>query len=176
MAWSDNLAGVLRLGGLSGLADIRGAPVVDDAGGAVYAITYGGRFAALDILTGTRLWQKDIGGADMPWLAGDRLFILTTSNQLAAVDKSTGEVIWARQLARHTDPKKRETPVVWSGPVLAGGRLVLGGTNGVMLEADPRDGSPIRQWDSGDSLAAAPVVAGGTLYVLGKDGTLTAWR
>jgi outer membrane protein assembly factor BamB len=60
--------------------------------------------------------------------------------------------------------------------VLAGGRLILVGTDGFVVEVNPETGEILRDWDAGGTVMLSPVVAGGTLYLLSEDGTLTAYR
>lgn len=174
VAWSDNLSNALRLGGLTALSDIRGLPVIDE--NMVYAISYGGKMAGIDLRTGARIWQKDISGPKTPWVAGSGIFVITTQNQIVSLDKTTGAVIWVSQLARYKDKEDRTGPIIWAGPIMAGNRLLAFGSHGRVAEIDPAKGTLIREWDAGDSVTVPPVVAGGTLYVLEDDGTLTAYK
>jgi outer membrane protein assembly factor BamB len=174
VAWSDNLASALRLGGMTTLSDIRGLPVVGD--NVVYAISYGGKTAAIDIQTGARLWSRDIAGSKTPWVSGNRLFLISADAQIVSLDKETGAVMWISQLARFEDKEKREGPIIWTGPMMAGGRLLAFSTDGRVAEINPADGTLVREWDSGETVSIAPILVGGTLYILGDDGDLSAYR
>lgn len=174
VAWSDNLANTLRLGGMTALSDIRGLPVVDN--NVVYAISFGGKMAAIDINSGARLWSKDISGAKTPWLAGNRLYTLSSENQIVAFDKDNGTVIWVSQLARFKDQKEKTGPIIWTGPIMAGNRLLVFSSDARVAEVNPENGTLLREWDSGDDVRISPIVAGKTLYILGEDGDLTAYR
>lgn len=174
VAWSDNLASSLQLGGITALSDIRGLPVIDND--IVYAISFGGKMAAIDLRTGARVWQRDIGGAETPWIAGDRLFVITSEAQIVSLDKKDGAVQWVSQLARYQNKERREGPIIWSGPVMAGGRLLAFSTDGRVAEIDASKGNLIREWSAGDGVQIDPIVAGGTLYILDNDGDLTAYR
>ena len=174
VAWSDNLASAVRLGGVGGLSDIRGLPIID--GNTVYAISFGGKAAAIDITSGSRIWQKDISGAKTPWVAGNRLYLISSEGQILSLDKETGAVIWVSQLARFQNKEKREGGIYWTGPIMAGGRLLAFSTDGRVAEVDAAKGTLIREWDSGEDIKISPIVAGGTLYILGDDGDLSAYR
>ena len=63
-----------------------------------------------------------------------------------------------------------------SGPILAGGRLVLVGSNGTLINFDPATGNFQSQTSVGVAITQAPVVANSTLYVLDDDGRLHAFR
>lgn len=175
VAWTDNLAGLRGMGGLSSLSDIRALPVIE--GGLVFAISFGGRMVALDVRTGSRVWQREIGGVNTPWVAGKTLYVVTLENALVALNGADGKVLWVTQLPAFEKPKDREDPIRWSGPVLAGDRLILSGSSGQILQADPRTGvlgDSILQGDA--SFTQPPIVAGETLYMLDTSGQLRAYR
>lgn len=174
VAWSDNLAPPLRLGGLGALSDIRAMPVVDN--GLAIAISYAGRLVAIDIRTGNRIWQRDISGQETPVVAGAYIFTLSTDNQLIALARDTGVIRWVTQLDRFKNPDDRTGRIVWTGPVYAGGRLIVNGTDGRALDIDPANGNVLGDWDTGDTLAVPPLVAREMLYTLDHGGTLTAWK
>lgn len=173
VVWQDNLSAVRRGGALSAIADVRGLPVIDR--GMVFAVSYSGRLVALDQVTGQRRWQREIGSAEMPWVAGDTVYVVTAEQQVTALKRSTGEVRWVADLPRWKD-KKRSQPVVWAGPLLAGDRLIVTGSNRDLLELSPLDGSILATHKLPGETLMAPVVAGGTMIVLSQNGTLSAWR
>jgi len=174
VAWSDNLSGSLRLGGMGGLSDIRGLPVVAD--GVVYAISIGGKMVAVNMRSGNRVWQKDISGSKTPLVSGNRVFLVSADAQIIALAKDSGDVIWVSQLARWKNKEDRTGPILWSGPIMAGGRLIALSSDGRLAEINPNDGTLIDQLSSGKDIRIAPVVAGGTLYLVSEDGDLSAWR
>jgi outer membrane protein assembly factor BamB len=173
VAWSDNLAGTLRLGGLTALSDIRGLPVIAD--NIVYAVSFGGKAAAIDLLTGARVWQKEISGSKTPLVSGNRVFLISSDARIVSLDRESGDVAWVSQLARYKDKNRRE-PILWTGPIMAGNRLMAFSSDGRVAEIDPAQGTLIREWDSGEDVRIAPVIAGGTLYLLSEDGDLIAYR
>ncbi|MCB1562459.1 MAG: PQQ-binding-like beta-propeller repeat protein [Alphaproteobacteria bacterium] len=170
VAWSDNLSGIRGLGGLSDLSDIRAMPVMDKE--LIFAISYSGRLVAIDKRTGTRVWQREIGGSQTPWLAGNHLFVLSSDNQLIALGRDTGTIRWITDLPRLDD----DDPVILTGPVLAGGRLIVMGTDGRVFDINPEDGALLKEWSIGRDVAISPIIAAGVLYVLAEDGTLMAFK
>ena len=175
VAWQDSLAAIRRGGALSGIADIRGLPVIDR--GQVYAIGHSGRMVALDERMGARLWEVEIGGVQTPWLAGEHLFVVDNDSEVVALNRKSGRVHWVSQLEKHKDPKdNKSTLVAWSGPVLAGGKLWLAGSHGVLVALDPANGAELSRSKLPDSTYLPPVVANNTLYVLSDNGTLVAYR
>lgn len=174
VAWSDNLASIQRLGGLGGLADIKGLPVIYNE--IVYAVSFGGKMVAIDERNGERIWQKDIGGAQTPWVAGNAVFIVSSDNMVASLDSAKGTVRWVRQLSRFEDNEARKGAISWTGPLLAGGRLILASSDGRLLEISAQDGSVLRETDIGKPVLIPPIIAGDTLYLLSEDGSLLAYR
>ena len=170
VAWTDNLSNIRGLGGLSTITDIKALPVIDK--GLILAISFSGRFVAIDERTGTRVWQREISGSQTPWMAGNHIFVLSSENQLIAMGRETGSIRWITELPRFED----EDPLVFTGPVLAGGRLILAGTDGRIIEVAPETGDILRQWDAGNTITIPPIIAGETLYLLERDGTLSAYR
>lgn len=174
LAWQDNLSRALRLGGISGLADIRALPVLE--GDLIIAISYGGKMAAIDKRTGNRVWQRDISGSETPWVANNAVYVLNSENELIALDKTNGAIFWMTELKKFKNDKKRQGPIVWTGPIMAGGRLIVASTNGRIIEINPTTGENLRETKTGRTIRIAPIVAGGTLYLLSEDGTLSAYR
>lgn len=173
-AWQDSLASVRRGENLTGLADIRGLPVLAD--GFAYAISHSGRMAAIDIRSGQRAWEQDIGGITTPAIVGDWVFVTTNDSQVVALTRRDGRVRWIAQLDRYEDPEDREGPILWTGPLAAGGRLILTNNLGELVEMSVTDGSVIRRTKLPDGANQQPVVAGNTLYILTEDGDLIAYR
>jgi outer membrane protein assembly factor BamB len=172
--WTDSLATTRRLDELATLAQIHAAPVIDRGG--VFAISYGGVIAAIDLRSGSRVWEQDLGGLIRPWLAGDFIYQLTKDNELVCLSRNDGRVYWVTTLPGYENQKKQEDPILWAGPVLAGGRLVVVSSTGRMLSVSPYDGSIVSREQLRHGAAVAPVVAEETLYVLENDATLVAYR
>jgi outer membrane protein assembly factor BamB len=174
ITWQDNLVSIRHTNALWSLTDISTPPVIDH--GIVFSVSEGGRFVAIDERTGQRLWQHEVGSNNMPWAAGDFVFLLDTNNELVAMDRKTGGIHWISQLQSHEDMEKRKHPVLWQGPVLAGGRLFLTNSMGQIVEASPQDGRVLATTMASDTIMVPPVVADGTLYILTDDGVLAAYR
>ena len=171
--WDDNLSAIGHTGTLSSIADIRGQPVIDK--GLVYASSYSGKMVALDEVSGQRVWQKDIGSAEMPWAAGDNVFVITTEQQLVGLTRQNGDVRWVTQLERHEKDDK-DKPIVWTGPVLAGGRLIAASSDGHLIEVNPQDGKIIKTTELSSPVFIPPIVAANTLFILTLKGDLIAYR
>jgi len=174
VAWTENLAAINALGGLTGLSDIRGLPVIDKD--LVIAISFGGRLVAIDSRTGTRVWQREIGSAQTPWVVGNHIFVTSTEGELVALGRDDGAIRWVYKLPRFTGKNNSGDAIEWTGPILAGGRLIVASTNGDVAEVTPEDGKLVRSWSVKNSVSITPFAAGGTLYILRDDGVLSAYQ
>jgi len=174
MVWQDALSRTTMSTSVASLSDIDADPVIDS--GAVYAIGQGGRMVALDLNSGQRVWELNFGGIATPWLAGDWIFAINDRAQLVAIARRTGKIRWINQLPRYRDQKDRKGPITYFGPVLAGDRLIIAGTNGALINVEPVSGTFQSQVKIKDGVSFQPVVANNTLYLLTDGGSLIAYR
>jgi len=172
--WADNLATAKPLGTLSTLADIRGRPVIDR--GRVFAVSHAGRMVAIDLRTGDRVWEQDIGGTHGPWVAGNYIYVLSNDVDLLCLMREDGRVRWSRELPRYEDMKRKESPLRWAGPVLAGDRLIVIASDGVAVSISPYTGKPLGRVGFSGGIALDPIVADDMLYVLTDDAELIALK
>lgn len=172
--WSDTLTAVRRADAVSALADIRGLPVIDR--GRVYAVSNSGRMAAIDIRSGSRIWDISVPSVQTPWIAGEFVFVLTTQDQLACISRRDGRIRWVMDLPAWADEKKQEGKIYWVGPVLASDRLIVAGSHGKILTVSPYDGKMLGQVDVDEPVRIPPIVADGVLYVLTDEGNLIAFK
>jgi len=144
--------------------------------GLAFAISHSGRMAAIDIRTGTRAWEQGIGGVDMPWVAGEFVYVLTNENQVVCLTRRGGRIRWVRDLPQFEDADDKDDPIKWTGPVLAGDRLLISGSHGEAWSLSPYTGKVLGRLDLSSAAYLPPVVAGGTVYFLTEDGDLIAMR
>jgi len=172
--WSESLSSITRVDPLGDIAHIRGAPVIDR--GVVFAISHSGRMIAVDLRRGVRAWEVALGGIEMPWVGGEFIFVLTNDAQLVCLTRREGRIRWIRPLARFAKPEKQDDPIHWAGPVLAGDRLIVAGSNRQALSISPYSGEVLGVIDLPDAVFLAPVVADNTLYFLTEGANLIALR
>ena len=173
LVWQDALSRTSMSTGVASLSDIDAHPVID--GGQVFAVGQGGRMVALELNSGQRLWELNISGIATPWVAGDWVYVVTSDAKLIALARSNGKVRWINQLPGFVREKSKRGQISYVGPVLAGGRLIVAGSNGVLVNIDPDNGSFQSQTNVGAGISLAPVVANSTLYVLDNKGRLNAF-
>lgn len=177
VAWAEQLIrSTGRISQAGALNDINARPVIDR--GRVYAVSQSGRFIAIDMRTGERVWERVIPSVQTPWVAGDFIYAITIDAEIICLSRRDGKVKWIRQLRRYEDPKAKTNKGVisWYGPVLAGDRLLVASSDERVLSLSPYTGDLIGQVSLPDKAAQPPVVADGTVYIVTDDATLIALR
>jgi outer membrane protein assembly factor BamB len=174
LLWGENLAGTARSDAIATMADIRGRPVIDRE--MVLAVSNSGTLAAIDLRRGERVWDKSVGGTQGPWVAGDFVFVVDNDDQLMCLTRADGRVKWVQTLPSFGDPVNRKDPIYWSGPLLAGDRLVVSGSSGEALSVSPYTGEILSRIALPARSHLSPVIAGGTIYFLSDDAELMALR
>jgi outer membrane protein assembly factor BamB len=172
--WNDALISLRRVDAISALSTIRGQPVIYD--NKVYVIGHSGRMVAIDLRTGGRIWEQNFGGIETPWVAGDFIYVLTNESDLIAIARRNGGIRWVRPLPRFDDPDDKEDAIMWSGPVLAGDRLVVAGNNEILASISPYSSEILGTIELDEGVSIAPVVANGSIYFLTDDAELIAYR
>ena len=175
-SWSSGLSGA-RLGLASTqVRDLTGQPVIE--GSSVYLASSAGRMAAVDLNTGLRIWTAKQGSQGHILVAGGAVFAVSDASNLICLSKDDGALIWSTPLPKFTKKSVKSRAKIHAhyGPILAGGRLILASSDGLIRQFNPADGTLITTVDLPSGAASAPIVVNGTLYVLSTKGDLLAFR
>lgn len=132
----------------------------------VYAVSYGGTLVALDLRTARPLWKSEIGSYRDLAVLGDLLLVSDTFGYVKAVDRSSGTVVWTQK-----DLEYRRL----SGPVVHRDHIAVADLEGYLHWLSPTDGSIRgRMRAAGSAVVSSPQVVGGRMYVLDREGEVTA--
>ena len=158
------------------LDDITGTVVAD--GGTLYAGNATGRIVALDTTTGERIWTAQDGAVGPVWPAGGSVFAVTDAGAAIRLDAATGAKMWSTDLPTFTATRERRRKgvVAHYGPVLAGGRIWIASSDGVLRGLDPSTGALVSQLTLPAGAASAPVVINRVMYLMDERGHLNALR
>lgn len=174
-AWSESLASNrAAAASMADLGAIVAMPVIDR--GRVFAIGLGGSAIALDLRSGRRVWERDVGGIATPWSAGDWVFLLSLDNQVMSLGRDDGRVRWITQLPRFLDERRNRNPISWGPPVLAGGRLLVAGSNAQLFELEATDGEIGARLRMPAGAQIAPAISNGSAYYMADNGVVIALR
>lgn len=175
--WTTVVSGD-RLGNAAGvITDIAADPVI--VGDRVYIGNFGGRTVAIDLDDGARLWTAAEGATSPVWPVGNAVYLINDLNELVRLDADSGAPVWRSALPLFKDEertRRQNSIFAHYGPVLAGGRLIVASSDGLIRQFDPASGALVGQIDLPGGAASGPVVANQTLYVVSKTGQLHAFR
>ena len=160
--WTDSVSGGAIGNAIANIGDTA-RPVID--GDIVFAASASGRIIATAVKNGERVWAKDIRAGQTPWVAGDTVFVIDTGGRAYALARKTGKTRWVATLP---DDK------LWNGPVLAGGKLWVVSSKGLIVGLDARSGEAVTRSDLENPVFIPPVVASGRMYVLTDKANLIA--
>ena len=173
--WATNLGTGRRDLARGVISDITAGPVV--SGIEVFVGNQTGSILALDGRTADRRWLVADGAQDAVTLSEDSVFVMTDNGTLTRLSRLTGEVIWSKGFPTEVEREaRRPLPVLYHGPILAGGRLLLASTVGPVYEVAPEDGEVLATFSLDQGAVAAPSVAGGVVYILSTSGLLFAYN
>lgn len=171
--WYDSLT--VATGKLSySFSDIDATPIA--VGNTVYAISNDGVLTASEIFSGHRLWEQEVAGNKTPWFAGGFLYLINDKNEVICIQASSGGVKWVSQLSSYRKPENKVGQIQWSGPVMAGDRLLVVGSNGQLVSISPTTGDIVGKVAVPKDIFLPPVVAYDQVFLLSNNANLTVLR
>ena len=172
--WSSAVTGS-RLGLARGVyAPVSGDPVIDN--GQVIAANQAGRMASIQLRSGERNWTVGEGSYSPVWITGNSVFVVNDLAKLKRLSRSSGAVLWSRDLPEKPDRRHVRSVYAHFGPILAGGRLYVASSDGVIRSFNPQNGAPLETLDIGSGAASHMAVASGRLYLVTENGQLRAFQ
>ena len=172
--WSDSLAGGRRTLGTTTLSSIRGRPIIDR--NIVFAVSNSGQLTAINLRTGRRIWERNIGGSESPWIAGNYLFLISSNADLIALGRDDGHIYWVTALPEWKNLERRKGKITWTGPVLGSDRLIVAGSNGEAISISPYSGEMLGKEKMPDGVTISPIIALNKLIFLSDDAKLVSYR
>jgi outer membrane protein assembly factor BamB len=172
--WNESLGASKKTKADGVFYGVGGDLVIDND--VLFAVSSGGGLSVFATTSGQRLWDRPIAAVNTPWVTGDFLYLLTADNTLVAFVKYTGLIKWSTKLASYGDEERKIHPYLWRGPVMSDGKLYIVGAHGQMAVVSALDGKLIEMRDIPDDIATAPVIAGGRMYLVGRDAELYAFQ
>jgi outer membrane protein assembly factor BamB len=174
LLWEESLSASRSTKLILTLADIRGRPVIDR--NRVIAMSHGGQMVSIDLLTGRRIWSREIGGLESPWVAGEYIYAITNQAEVICISRENGRAYWVQALPRYENPEDLEDLIVWTGPILASDRLIVAGSNGEAMSISPYSGKILGVLEMPDRVSIPPIIANGSVFFLSDDAQLVAYQ
>jgi len=182
--WNEALSRASRTSALSEIRDIPGRPVIYQ--GDVFAVSHSGVFAATDLRTGQARWSLPVVGVTAPYPAGDVVYVVSKAGEVICASRESGQIYWIRNLNEGFKGKKkggvfgiggqRSTRPIWSGPLLAGERLLLVGQTGQLVALNAKTGEIQKRMELKGASTLSPIAMGDTVYVVTQEADLIAIR
>jgi outer membrane protein assembly factor BamB len=164
--WERQVAEPSGRSELERLVDVDSNLILD--GGGVFASTFQGKLAVLDVSSGRPFWDKKMSTYMPMQISGGVLFVANDVGHVFAIEQRAGSTLW-RQEALYGRGLV--------GVAVQRGQVVTGDEEGYLHWMDTVDGHFLaRKRHDRDGFAAAPVVKGDVLYALSRDGKLSAYR
>lgn len=162
--WEQRVAIPQGRSELDRVVDIDGGLLL--SGGTLYAVSYQGRVAALDLESGRVLWQREASSSVGLAQGYGSVYVSLASGTIEGIDERSQSALWSNDaLAR----RQLSAPEVFSSYVAFGD---LEGYLHLVSQVDGRFVGRIRI-DS-DGMRARPLVVGDWLYAFGNGGKLVA--
>lgn len=171
--WSDWLVSRTRSNSLANINAIKANPVIDRE--VVYAVGHNNILVAIDIRTGSRIWEREIGSTNQPWVAGKFMFVLSNDHDLLAIETKSGKIVWNTKIPLGTDSDDKAGVFV-TGPVLADNRLLVATSNGYAFAVSPYTGKIMSFVTLDDGVEVSPIVADGITVITTNDADLIAYK
>lgn len=171
--WSDILASRKRTNSLANINAIKANPVID--GDRVYAMGNNNIMAAIDIRSGSRIWEREIGSTNQPWVAGKFMFVLNNDYDLFAIETASGKIVWNTKIPVGKTKEDR-IGVTLSGPVLTNNRLLVATSNGYSFAVSPYTGKILGFITLDDGVQVPPIVVDGVAIMATKDADLVTYK
>ena len=137
-------------------------------GNDVYAATFQGRAAAIDLGQGAVIWQQDLSSFTGIGVDLQHVYVTDDASTVYALDRLDGIEVWRQDGLRMRDvtaaTRHREA-------------IVVADFDGYVHWLDGRDGSFMaRRRAASSAIVAQPLAIGQTVYVQSEDGTVTAFQ
>jgi outer membrane protein assembly factor BamB len=147
---------------------VQSTPTLD--GSTLYVTSLDGKLYALDPATGAERWsfETDAGVASQPVIgaATGLVYVGGFDSRLRAIDLQSHQQRWAVKAENW----------FWTTPLVANGAVYAGSLDHKVYAADAAAGEP--QWDkpfaAGGEVLSTPVLAGGRLIIVDRDGDVYA--
>ncbi len=171
--WSDMLVSHRKTNSLSSINTIKANPVID--GNKVFAVGYNSVLVAIDLRTGIRVWEKELGSTNQPWVVGDYLYVLTNNFELLAINKQNGKIIWNTIIPKEINNDEINGAFA-NGPILANNRLLVTSSSGYIFAISPYTGEILNYVSVDEGINLSPVIANETIVFLTNDAEMIAYK
>ncbi len=164
--WQQRIAQPQSGSAVDRMIDIDADPVI--ANGIVYVATYQGKLAALNLANGQILWRHPINSYTGLSVGSKGLDITDAKSHVWSFSRNNGSVMWQQ---------KRLQARLITAPAIVNDAVVVGDSQGYLHWMSRRDGHFLARTKVSQSpILVAPAVQGQKLFVLSRNGSLSAYQ
>jgi len=172
--WSSMLVDTKQVSSSTDINTIGACPIVEN--GAIYAISNSNSMVALDMRTGDKIWEKEIGSMQNMLLAGHYLFVVSNKNILYAVEKDTGAIVWSLDVKEYLQDDTDKSLVYAAPPLMLNGQILLAFSNGQILKIDALKGTVKAKKDLDIDISNGLIAAEGHIIGVSDDADLIVFK
>ena len=171
--WNSSLVIEGSISGTLELTDIDSGPVIHD--GLIYASSLSGKFAVIDLISGTFIWEIPIKTSNNSIINGDSVFISSDDGRVINVLKDNGEVRWIANIYEALKIESNGTPLC-STPILAKNNIILSCYDGNVFKINSSNGDYEKLINLGEASFISPIIINGHIIFYTEDAELIVYR
>lgn len=165
LIWETRVAVSSGRSELERMVDIDAQPVIYlDA---MYIATFQSNVAAMDLQTGSILWQRDISSHTELGVDASHIYVSDAEGNVWALDRYSGQSVWKQEKLQYRKP---------TGPAVIGDKVVVGDVEGYLHWMDSETGDFVARAQVSESpILVKPTVIDDVLYTYASNGTLASY-
>jgi len=174
--WSSMLVANKQVSSSTDINTIGAAPIVED--GVIYAISNSDSMLALDMRSGDKIWEKEIGSMQNMLLAGNYLFVISNRNILYAVEKNKGDIVWSLDVKQHLYDEDYDGKVLVyaAQPLMLNNHIFLAFSNGKVLKIDALSGTVQAKTDLDIDISNGLIAVKGHVVAVSDDADVIVFK
>ena len=173
LLWTSSLVIEGAISGTLELTDIDSGPVIN--GGLIYSSSLSGKFAVIDLISGSFLWEVPIKTSNDPIVNGNSVFIASDDGRVISLLRSNGEVRWIANIYEAVKKQSDSTPMC-STPLLAKNDILLTCHDGNVFKIDSNSGEYINIFNLSASTFISPIIIDGHIIFYTEDAEVLVYR
>ena len=147
--------------------DIDGFPVITK--NTVIMTNATGKITAVNMKTGSRIWEKSIPSITTPAVNGNSIFLINNNLELICLDINNGGIRWKNKIIKNSKDKQKE---IWQAPVIINSKLVLVGGDKKLIIVDPFTGEIEGVKNISGFPASSPFIYQKKVYLMFRNGDI----
>lgn len=168
VAWETAITKPAGATELERIVDVDVTPLM--YGGIIYAISYNGTLAAIELRSGRVIWKREYGSYRDVTLSDNTLFVVDNKSIVYGLDRRNGVELWSQSSLKQRN-------LTEALPV--GDHVVVGDKWGFLHWINQEDGKIVARYDLGgddedESVYVSPIVVDDKIVAITRDGTVAA--